>query len=133
MSMTLFVTFIGAIVGNILGYTVFKNVCADMYYGSYSLPTYVTLWNAEAFLLTTVIPVFIMFVVNYAILHRKLKLSPLKFLRRDLSKKKQKRAFRLSSKINIFARFRLRVIFQNFSNYIVLFIGIIFANLLLFF
>ena len=133
MSMPLFVTFIGAIVGNILGYTVFKNVCADMYYGSYSLPTYVTLWNAEAFLLTTVIPVFIMFVVNYAILHRKLKLSPLKFLRRDLSKKKQKRAFRLSSKINIFARFRLRVIFQNFSNYIVLFIGIIFANLLLFF
>ena len=111
MSMPLFVTFIGAIVGNLLGYTVFKNVCADMYYGSYSLPTYVTLWNAEAFLLTTVIPVFIMFVVNYAILHRKLKLSPLKFLRRDLSKRKQKKAFPLSSKINIFARFRLRVIF----------------------
>ena len=63
-----------------------------MYYGSYSLPTYVTLWNAEAFLLTTVIPVFIMFVVNYAILHRKLKLSPLKFLRRDLSKRKQKKS-----------------------------------------
>lgn len=79
MFMPLLVTFIGAIVGNLLGYTVFKNVCADMYYGSYSLPTYVTLWNAEAFLLTTVIPVFIMFVVNYAILHRKLKLSPLKF------------------------------------------------------
>ena len=131
MFMPLLVTFIGAIVGNLLGYTVFKNVCADMYYGSYSLPTYVTLWNAEAFLLTTVIPVFIMFVVNYAILHRKL--SPLKFLRRDLSKRKQKKAFPLSSKINIFARFRLRVIFQNFSNYIVLFVGIVFANLLLFF
>ena len=133
MFMPILVTFIGAVVGNLLGYTVFKNVCADMYYGSYSLPTYVTLWNAEAFLLTTVIPVFIMFVVNYAILHRKLKLSPLKFLRRDLSKRKQKKAFPLSSKINIFTRFRLRVIFQNFSNYIVLFIGIIFANLLLFF
>ena len=133
MFMPLLVTFIGAIVGNLLGYTVFKNVCADMYYGSYSLPTYVTLWNAEAFLLTTVIPVFIMFVVNYAILHRKLKLSPLKFLRRDLSKRKQKKAFPLSSKINIFVRFRLRVIFQNFSNYIVLFVGIVFANLLLFF
>ena len=126
MFMPLLVTFIGAIVGNLLGYTVFKNVCADMYYGSYSLPTYVTLWNAEAFLLTTVIPVFIMFVVNYAILHRK-------FLRRDLSKRKQKKAFPLSSKINIFVRFRLRVIFQNFSNYIVLFVGIVFANLLLFF
>lgn len=133
MSMPILVTLIGAVVGNILGYTLFKNICADMYYGSYSLPTYVTIWNAEAFLLTTVIPVIIMLVVNYGILRSKLKLSPLKFLRRDLSRKKQKRAWRLSPKINIFARFRLRVIFQNFSNYIVLFIGIIFANLLLFF
>ncbi len=133
MTMPVFVTLIGAVVGNILGYTVFKNVCAGMYYGSYSLPTYVTIWNAEAFLLTTVVPVLIMLVVNYGMLRSKLKLPPLKFLRRDLSRKKQKRALHLSPKINIFARFRLRVIFQNFSNYIVLFVGIVFANLLLFF
>ena len=133
MSMPVLVTLIGAVVGNILGYTIFKNVCAGMYYGSYSLPTYVTVWNAKAFLLTTVVPVLIMLVVNYGILRSKLKLPPLKFLRRDLSRKKQKRALRLSSRINIFSRFRLRVIFQNFSNYIVLFVGIVFANLLLFF
>ena len=133
MSMPVFVTLIGAVVGNILGYTIFKNACAGMYYGSYSLPTYVTVWNAKAFLLTTVVPVLIMLVVNYGILRSKLKLPPLKFLRRDLSRKKQKRALRLSSRINIFSRFRLRVIFQNFSNYIVLFVGIVFANLLLFF
>lgn len=133
MSMPVFVTLIGAVVGNILGYTIFKNVCAGMYYGSYSLPTYVTVWNAKAFLLTTVVPVLIMLVVNYGILRSKLKLPPLKFLRRDLSRKKQKRALLLSSRINIFSRFRLRVIFQNFSNYIVLFVGIVFANLLLFF
>lgn len=35
-----------------------------MYYGSYSLPTYVTVWNAEAFLETTVVPVILMMVVN---------------------------------------------------------------------
>ena len=104
-----------------------------MYYGSYSLSTYVTIWNAEAFLLTTVVPVLIMFVVNYAILHHKLKLSPLKFLRRDLSTRKQKRALYLSPKLKIFHRFRLRVIFQNISNYLVLFVGIVFANLLLMF
>ena len=92
-----------------------------------------TIWNAEAFLLTTVVPVIIMLVVNYGILRHKLKLSPLKFLRRDLSGRKQKRAIRLSPKIKIFSRFRLRVIFQNMSNYIVLFIGILFANLLLMF
>lgn len=124
---------IGAVVGNILGYTALKKVCAGMYYGSYSLPTYVTVWNAEAFWMTTVVPVLIMLVVNYGILRYKLRLSPLKFLRRDLSGSRRKRAVRLSPKLGIFHRFRLRVIFQNMSNYIVLFIGIIFANLLLFF
>ena len=133
MTLPILVSLGACIVGNILGYTIFKNVCAGMYYGSYSLPTYVTVWNAKAFLLTTVVPVLIMIVVNYGILRSKLKLPPLKFLRRDLSRKKQKRALRLSSRINIFSRFRLRVIFQNFSNYIVLFVGIVFANLLLFF
>ena len=88
MTLPVIVTLVGALIGNILGYTAFKDVCAGMYYGSYSLPTYVTIWNAEAFLMTTVVPAIIMFVVNYAVLHHKLKLSPLKFLRRDLSSRK---------------------------------------------
>ena len=133
MTLPVIVTLVGALIGNILGYTAFKDVCASMYYGSYSLPTYVTIWNAEAFLMTTVVPVIIMFVVNYAVLHHKLKLSPLKFLRRDLSSGKQRRAVYLSPRMKIFHRFRLRVIFQNISNYLVLFVGIIFANLLLMF
>ena len=133
MTLPVLVTFVGALIGNILGYTVLKDVCADMYYGSYSLPTYVTVWNGEAFGLTTLVPVVIMLVVNYGVLRHKLKLSPLKFLRRDLSGRKQKRAISLSPKMKIFSRFRLRVIFQNMSNYMVLFIGILFANLLLMF
>ncbi len=133
MTLPFLVTLAGALVGNILGYTVFKDVCAAMYYGSYSLPTYVTVWNAEAFLMTTVVPVVIMVLVNYGILHHKMQLSPLKFLRRDLSGRKQKRAVALSRRIGIFTRFRIRVIFQNISNYLVLFVGILFANLLLMF
>lgn len=133
MTLPVLVTFVGALIGNILGYTILKDVCADMYYGSYSLPTYVTVWNGEAFGLTTLVPVVIMLVVNYGVLRHKLKLSPLKFLRRDLSGRKQKRAIYLSLKMKIFSRFRLRVIFQNMSNYMVLFIGILFANLLLMF
>lgn len=133
MAMPLLVTLIGALVGNIFGYTLLKNVFADMYYGSYSLPTYHTVWNAEAFFLTTVIPLFIMLLVNWLLLRHKLRLSPLKFLRRDIAGKKQKKAMRLSAKIGIFTRFRIRIIFQNLSNYIVLFVGIFFANLLLFF
>ena len=133
MSMPVFVTLIGAVVGNILGYTVLKDVCAGMYYGSYSLPTYTTIWNAEAFLLTTVIPIILMILVNFTILYRKLSLSPLKFLRRDLKKRRQKHTLYLSPKLAFFSRFRMRVIFQNISNYVLLFVGILFANLLLMF
>ena len=133
MALPIIITLIGAIVGNILGYTVMKNVCASMYYGSYSLPTYVTIWNGDAFRMTTLVPILIMLVINYGVLCHKLRLSPLKFLRRDLSGKKQVKALPLSPKLGIFHRFRLRVIFQNMSNYAVLFVGIVFANLLLFF
>lgn len=133
MALPIIVTLIGAIIGNILGYTVMKNVCASMYYGSYSLPTYVTIWNADAFWMTTLVPILIMLVINYGVLCHKLRLSPLKFLRRDLSGRKQAKALPLSPKLGIFHRFRLRVIFQNLSNYAVLFVGVVFANLLLFF
>lgn len=133
MSMPLLVTTVGAILGNLLGYTIFKDVCAGMYYGSYSLPTYVTVWNGEAFLLTTVVPLILMVAITFLVLKRKMSLPPLKFLRRDLSRRKQKRALPLSSRIRFFDRFRLRVIFQNRNNYLVLLIGILFANLLLMF
>ena len=133
MAAPVFVTFIGAIIGNIIGYTIGKDYCAGLYYGSYSLPTYVTIWNAEAFLLTTVVPILIMLVVNSVLLWYKLKLSPLKFLRRDLSRHNQKHALPLSEHLGFFHRFRIRVILQNMSNYAVLFVGIIFANMLLMF
>ncbi|WP_022779404.1 ABC transporter permease [Butyrivibrio sp. AE3009] len=133
MAMPLIVTVIAAIIGNILGYTVFKDLCADLYYGSYSLPTYVTLWNAEAFLKTTIIPMIIMLVVTYFILRKKLSLSPLKLIRRDLSGKNQKHAVTLNKKIRFLNRFRIRILIQNKSSYIILFAGLLFANMLLFF
>ncbi len=126
------VTIFGALVGNILGYTVFKDIFVATYYGSYSFPTYHTLWNADAFLLTTVVPVIIMLVINIVIIGCRLKLSPLKFLRRDLSGKQRKKAMRLPA-FRFFNRFRLRIIIQNMPNYITLFIGILFANVLLLF
>ncbi len=126
-------TLFGALVGNILGYTVMKDFCADLYYGSYSLPTYVTVWNMEAFVLTTVIPACMMVVIDWLILTRRLRLSPLKFLRRDLSRSQRGRVFPLSYHIPFFSRFRMRVIFQNISGYLMMFIGILFVNMLILF
>lgn len=124
---------VSAIVGNVLGYTIFKDIAADMYYASFSLTKYVTIWNMEAFIQTTVIPVILMFVINFVILVNKLNLSPLKFIRKDLSKKKNKKAIRLNTKIPIMYRFRLRVILQNMPNYITIVAGIFLANVILLF
>ena len=133
MAMPCIVTLISAVLGNVLGYTVMKNFCASMYYGSYSLPTYETVWNAEAFLETTMVPVLLMVLINFWILHRTLKLSPLQFLRRDLSRKKKRRAVRLNPSLRFFTRFRIRVLLQNAANYLIMFIGIQFAYILLMF
>lgn len=133
MAMPMLVTLAGAIVGNILSYTALKDFAASAYYGSYSLPTYVTLWNPNAFINTTVIPLLIMLAINFIMLSRKLSLSPLKFIRRDLSRRQKKKAFKLNTKIGIMKRFRLRVIFQNLPNYATIFVGIFFANAILLF
>ncbi len=132
ITMPVIVTILAAITGNILGYTYFKNVVANMYYGSYSLPTYVTIWNAEAFIKTTVIPLILMIIINVLVISRKLSLSPLDFLRRNLTRKKKKKAVRLP-KFKFFNRFRLRIIFQNISSYVTLLVGMLFANVLLLF
>ena len=133
MTLPLLVTLTGALTGNALGYTVFKEVCADMYYGSYSLPTYVTRWNGEAFLLTTAVPFGMMVLISLAVLLRRLSLSPLNFLRRDLHPRRRWKAVPLSSVLPFLSRFRLRILFQNASGYAMLFAGILFANLLLMF
>ena len=133
MALPLLVTLASAVIGNILGYTVLKNVCAGMYYNSYSLPTYVTVWNGEAFVLTTVIPIIIMAVVTWAVLRWSLGLTPLQFLRRELRRRRMKRAFPLSPGIPFFDRFRIRVIAQNMPNYLILLFGLFFANILLIF
>lgn len=126
------VTIVAAIIGNILGYTVFKNMVADLYYGSYSLPTYHTIWNGDAFILTTVIPAIIMIVINLLLISSKLRISPLNFLRRDLSRRKRKKAVKLPH-FKFFNRFRIRIILQNRAGYLTLFIGIAFAEILLVF
>lgn len=125
LSMPVIVTLLAAIVGNILGYTVFKNVVVSMYYNSYSLPVYKTIWNPDAFLKTTVLPVIIMLVVNLIVIVRMMQHTPLQFLRHDMKKNKSKKAMRLP-RWNFMSRFRLRIMFQNKANYIILFVGILF-------
>lgn len=95
MELPMIIMFIGAIIGNILGYTIFKDIVAAIYYNSYSLTVYTTIWSPYAFVMTTIIPCVLMFVINLFMLTKMLKLSPLKFIRRDLKKRKNRKAVKL--------------------------------------
>jgi len=130
LSMPVIVTLAAAVAGNILGYSVFKKVVVSMYYNSYSLPAYETLWNPEAFVRTTLIPVALMFVVNLAVIVKLTRHTPLQFLRHDLKKTRRKKATRLP-RWSFLSRFRLRVMLQNIPNYIILFCGISFISTML--
>lgn len=132
ISLPVIVTFVASIVGNILGYTYFKDMGAQLYYDSYSLTKYETIWNADAFVLTTVVPLIIMLVVNLLVVNNKLKLSPLRFLRHDLSRSRRKKAVKLPH-WNFMTRFKTRVILQNIPGYVVMLIGIYFAQVLMMF
>jgi putative ABC transport system permease protein len=133
MVLPVVVTLIAAVLGNVFGYTLIKDYIVDIYYNSYSLCTYQTLWNREAFVDTTIIPILLMVVVNFLVLYYNMQFSPLDFLRRDFKKKKKKKAFRLNTKLPFLHRFRIRILFQNIPNYVTLFIGIQFAAIILIF
>lgn len=133
MLMPTFISILGVIVGNIVGYTYIQDFMKKVYYANYSLAKYVSYFKWDTFLLVSVLPLIMMFFINYFVLRKTLKLSPLKFLRKDLSKHKHKKAIKLSHKIPFFSRFRTRIIIQNKNAYITLIIGIWMANLLFFF
>ena len=131
IAMPMLVVIVSALIGNIIGYTLFEDVAVNIYYTNYSIPVYVTTPSIDAFIKTTVVPVVIMLIINYAILAHKLRLSPLKFIRRDLKTKQRKKALKLNTKIGIMHRFRTRIILQNIPNYITIVIGIFLANIIL--
>ncbi len=130
MTMPVVVTLIGAALGNLGGYTVFKDIVVDLYYNSYSLPKYTTVWSPTAFVKTTLIPLILMLIINFAVIARKLRLTPLQFLRHDLKKTRRSKAVRLP-RFRFLARFRLRIMLQNLPNYLILIFGICFIEIML--
>ncbi len=130
MTMPLIVTLIGAVLGNVIGYTLFRSVAVNLYYESYSLPTCHMVWSNTALIKTTVIPLILMFCINLIVIVKKLQLSPLRFLRHDLIKTRRTKARRLP-RWSFMRRFRLRILFQNMPNYLVLIVGVVFIELMM--
>ena len=132
VSLPVLITFLSAIVGNLFGYVYMAKVFSKIYYNTYSLAPLNMRFNTEAFVLTTVVPILIMIFVNYLMLRRKLSMSPLRFLRKDLKKSTNRKPIKLPN-WKFIRRFQIRIIIQNLGVYITLFVGIFFASFLLLF
>lgn len=132
MILPIMVTLTAAIAGNVLGYTFMKDIIAQMYYHSYSLTSYQTIWSSEAFVKTTIVPVLIIIAVNALVLVSTLSLPPLKFLRHELKRTKKKKVVKLQGE-RFFTRFRIRIILQNKSTYFMMLVGVFLASVLLVF
>ena len=130
IKLPLYVTVFAVLVGNLLAYTHMKNVYLGLYTGTFSLfPVRVEL-DAYAFLLTSLIPICLILLINFVSIYRKLRLSPLRFLRRELTKRRQRKAIRLPQ-VAFLSRFRMRVFLKNKASYLVLCIGLLLGNILL--
>ncbi|NLK94850.1 MAG: ABC transporter permease [Clostridiales bacterium] len=132
VKMPIFIAILSAIIGNIIGYTLFPNVFKEMYYNSYSLPPCRITVNLEALVLTTILPILIMVLINVIVIALKLNKSPLRFLRKDLKRHSNKKPVKLPN-FKFINRFRLRVILQNKGNYLMLLIGIFLGGVILMF
>ena len=124
---------LGCAVGNFLGLTYMSTPMQELYYGSYSLPPYEYTFSPRIFVLTTAVPFALLEVVTLLGLVRKLRFTPLAFLRREIANRSRRAMLPLPVWLSFVRRFQLRVFLRNLSHFVVLFFGIAFCSLFLLF
>ena len=123
----------GAVVGNVVGYTLLVLPMQGLYYNSYDFPPYHTTWNTRVFVMTTVIPLVLLVLITFVGLVRRMRATPLQFLRREIVRRSKRSNVQLPMGLRFATRFRLRVFVRNLSHFATLFFGIMFGSLLLLF
>ncbi len=127
------VTLAGAVAGNIWGYTGFKDFTTSLYYRSYSFGTFHTFFSPKAFIMTTIIPLVLVLLISFIILVVNLHAPTKVFLQGKTKKSKKATRRPLPKKLGMINKMQLRVIAANKGTYIAMFIGLLFANLILVF
>ena len=133
MTLPIVVGVAGAIAGNALGYTLLVLPMQNLYYNSYGFPPYHTTFNLGVLVFTTIVPLVLLVVITFIGLVRKLKATPLQFLRREITHRSKRSSMHLPEQLRFVTRFRLRVFVRNLSHFATLFFGIMFGSLLLLF
>ncbi len=124
---------VSVVLGLVLGVTLLSDPLRGLYYNSYGIPPYELHWDASIVFFTTVLPYILLMGITLLGLMRKLRFTPLEFLRHETSSKKKRANVALPDGLSYATRFRLRVLLRNASHFITLFFGIAFASLLLLF
>lgn len=130
MAMPLFITIIGALMGNLISYLFIYKKYVNLYYNSFDIAKFQLKLTPRSFIITSIIPILIYLLIDSIIIYKSLKYKPLDFLRKNFKKPRQKNKFQLE-KFNFINKFRIRIISANKLNLTALFFGIFLANLLL--
>ena len=133
MVLPTFIGVLGCVAGNVLGHTYMSTPMQELYYGSYSLPPYEFSFSPQVFVYTTVVPFALLEVVTLVGLMRKLRFTPLAFLRREIASRSRRNTLPLPEFLGFVRRFQIRVFLRNLSHFVVLFFGISFCSLFLLF
>ena len=104
---------LGCAAGNFLGLTYMSTPMQELYYSSYSLPPYEYHFSPQVFVFTTVIPFLLLEVVTLAGLMRKLRFTPLTFLRKEIANRSRRTTLPLPERLPFVRRFQLRVFLRN--------------------
>ena len=123
----------GAVVGNIIGYTLLVLPMQGLYYNSYGFPPYHTTFNPGVLVFTTIVPFVLLIAITLIGLVRRMRATPLQFLRREIAHRSKRSRIALPERLRFSTRFRLRVFVRNLSHFATLFFGIMFGSLLLLF
>lgn len=133
LTMPVFVGLASVVLGLVVGTTLLSDPLKNLYYNSYSIPPYELHWDASIVFFTTVLPFVLLMFITVTGLLRKLRFTPLQFLRRETASRKRRSNLPLPDGLRYVSRFRLRVLLRNASHFVTLFFGITFASLLLLF
>ena len=124
---------LASVAGLALGVGILCDPFKDLYYHSYSLPPYHTIWNTRIVLITAVLPYLLLVGITLVGLLRNLRFTPLQFLRHEAAGRRRNSRLHLPEGLRYVTRFRVRVLARNASHFVTLFFGIMFASLLLLF
>ncbi len=123
----------GSIIGLAIGVALLTESMKGLYYHSYSIPPYHTIWDWKIVFVTAVVPFLLLVGITLFGLVRKMRFTPLQFLRHEAVTRKRRASLPLPDGLKYPTRFRLRVLLRNASHFVTLFFGIMFASLLLLF